>query len=659
MQQPVASLFEGSRAEFSRLTFSNSFGAGMYCENSTVHVWRCTFVGGTYFDGTALLLSNSTFTVRASRIHRNQAVNLGGAAVLVHSTGSIENTIIANNYSANSDYLVGGIFLSASWVSIVHSVIADNLGAGVEALDSTVFLRNSIVWSNTCNMPAEFSCVQDGQPGPGVISQDPLLTVTYHLQWNSPCINAGSNGWLLPFDMDHEPRPQNVFVDMGADEWLSSAGDRVPDWWKLIWGLDLNSASVWQQDPNGDGVLNLDHYRLNTTPINTNVLRIIGASNSVVRALKGLTNRVVVVLGTNALAGFVCLTNNAPGSIFITVGTTGAFTWTPSLDQIGIWSNISFIAWDAVSAVTSPTVITVLQTNRAPMLTPIGDKLCGEGQVLQFLVTASDQDGDSLTLVCSTQSVPGATFHPLVNGTSIFTWIPSFSAAGIYSNVFFAAFDGELWDHEYVTISVTNSPAPPTHTALVINNGARYTNAAPVTLSLTASNAAFMAIAFSEAALTNWMPFVPVTNWPLATLNGTNYLFARFMTAWLDESTNVASWIIGDSLPPVCTPLFPPNGYIATSQVVLSWSASDAGGSGIARYLLQTNSGFVSVTTTTFAAGVPYLTNWWRVMAYDWAGNTSTWTELRWYLIPEPSCACNFFLIIMAYLSRLPRPSHS
>lgn len=437
-----------------------------------------------------------------------------------------------------------------------------------------------------------------------------------------------------------------------ASYWITTAGDRVPDWWKLVWGFDLGSATVWQQDPNNDGILNIDHYVQNSTPVNTNVLRIVGTSNAVVRALKSLTNRIEVVLGTNLLQGFVCLTNNAPGSSFLVTGTTGTFAWTPTLAQIGVWSNVSFIAWDAVSSVTSPTVITVLQTNRAPVLAPIGDKTAGEGQPLTFLVTAADADHDTLVLVCSNQTLPGSLFVPLANGTSSFAWTPGYDAAGSYPGVFFGVFDGEFWSREYITITVTNVPHPPTHTALTINNGARFTNAAPLALALQASNAAFMAIGFSETALTNWMPFSPATNWPLATLNGTNTIFARFRTAWLDDSTNVSNWIIADTTPPVCTPLFPPNGYIATSQVTLAWSASDTGGSGVASYRLQTNNAFIVLTTNIFTASVPYQTNWWRVMAYDIAGNTSAWTELRWYVIPEPATAVLWGAVCLACVTR-------
>ncbi len=654
--QPVALVLDGSTAQFHSLTFSNTNGRGVQCQDSSLLLAQCSIFEGQIDEGAGVLISNSVFTITQAYFRRNAGIFAGGAGVIIDSTGSVEDSIIANNLTYDFLNPIGGFWITNSQVTFYHCVVRDNIGAGIDAVNARVHIRNSIVWNNACAITAEFSCVQDGVPGPGVITDDPLMTVTSHLQWNSPCINSGTNTPGAPVDMDGESRPQGPARDMGVDEWLSTTGDRVPDWWKAVWGFDLDSATVWQQDPNSDGILNIDHYAQNTTPVNTNILRIIGASNTVVRALKTLTNTVEVIAGTNVLQGITCLTNNAPGSSFSVSGTTGVFVWTPSLAQIGVWPNVSFIAWDAVAAVTNHTTVTVLQTNRAPVLAPIGNKTVGEGQSLSFLVTAADPDSDMLTLVCSNQALPGSLFTPVANGTSSFSWTPGYDAAGVYPGIFFGAYDGAFWSAESISITVTNVPNPPANVALTINNGARYTNASPVMVSLPASNTAWMAIAASAAALTNWMPYTPVTNWPLSSLHGTNTLWARFRSPWLDESTNVSNWIIADTNPPACTPLFPPNGYIATSQVTLAWSAADmAGGSGIASYRLQTNNAIVTLSTNVFVAGVTYQTNWWRVLAYDAAGNTSAWTELRWYVIPEPALPALLGLYLLLRSMRAAR----
>jgi hypothetical protein len=91
-----------------------------------------------------------------------------------------------------------------------------------------------------------------------------------------------------------------------------------------------------------------------------------------------------------------------------------------------------------------------------PILDPIGSKSIDEGQQLQFTVSATDPDGDTLTY--STSTLPtGAAFDA---GTKTFTWTPGFVQAGSYS-VTFTVSDGTLTDTEDVIITVNNVNRPP------------------------------------------------------------------------------------------------------------------------------------------------------------------------------------------------------
>ncbi|NLF39136.1 right-handed parallel beta-helix repeat-containing protein [bacterium] len=636
--EPVVRVSARSSIVFESLRISNDFGAGIVCNDSTLRVERCAFVECTYNQGAGLYASNSVVFVNHALFSRNQAVYYGGAAAFLNSTGWIENAVFAGNAVADFTRTSGALLLTNSSVTFYHTVFMNNFPGAIESVNSPALLRNSIAWDNSVDIPASFSCVRNVPLLNGNITNSPALTVDGHLQWNSPCVDRGTNVPGAAIDIDLEPRPQGPARDMGADEWLSSAGDRVPDWWKALWGFDLNSSNVWEQDPNNDGVLNVDEYANGTIPVNTNILRIIGATNTVVRALKTLTNEVHVVLGTNAFLGLTCLTANAPGSTFDAPGTTGTFYWTPGVHQVGQWSNVTFYARDALLAVTNVTVVTVAQTNRAPVIQPVGAKTSGEGRLLSFLVTATDVDGDPLQLVCSNQALAGSTFTPVSNGASVFEWTPAYDAAGIYSNVFFGVTDGEYRDSTYATITITNVYYPPAAPSVLINGGAPYINRLQVSLTLFASNAAAMAIALDEAALTNWMPYAAATNWLVTQYNAENTVFARFRAPWLDETTNVSDSIIVETNPPTCTALFPPDGYVATNAVTLAWSATDdPGGSGVSWYMLQTNDGVVALVTNLFPfTSGSTQTNWWRALAYDRAGNTSSWTELRWFIVPEP-----------------------
>jgi PKD repeat protein len=130
--------------------------------------------------------------------------------------------------------------------------------------------------------------------------------------------------------------------------------------------------------------------------------------------------------------------------------TTRVFTWTPGVTQSGSYP-VTFTVSDGLLTDSEQITISVGNVNRAPELTAIGNKNVNEGQLLQFTVTATDPDGDSLTY--STSALPsGAQFDP---ATKIFTWTPGVTQSGSYP-VTFTVSDGLLTDSEQITITVTD-----------------------------------------------------------------------------------------------------------------------------------------------------------------------------------------------------------
>jgi len=74
--------------------------------------------------------------------------------------------------------------------------------------------------------------------------------------------------------------------------------------------------------------------------------------------------------------------------------------------------------------------------------------------LLSFTVSATDADGDTLTLSAAT--LPnGASFTDNGDGTGYFSWTPNFNQAGSYT-VLFSVTDGLLSDDENVVITVNN-----------------------------------------------------------------------------------------------------------------------------------------------------------------------------------------------------------
>ena len=96
--------------------------------------------------------------------------------------------------------------------------------------------------------------------------------------------------------------------------------------------------------------------------------------------------------------------------------------------------------------------------NRPPVLEPIGDNQTNEGQLLQFIVTASDPDNDNLTY--SASNLPdGATFNVSIDFPT-FSWIPGYDQEGDHE-VQFEVSDGYLSDSENITITVFDANGPP------------------------------------------------------------------------------------------------------------------------------------------------------------------------------------------------------
>ena len=90
--------------------------------------------------------------------------------------------------------------------------------------------------------------------------------------------------------------------------------------------------------------------------------------------------------------------------------------------------------------------------NSPPVLNPIGAKPVDEGELLEFTITATDPDGDTLTY--SASGLPyGSSFDPV---THVFIWIPDYYQAGEHDVVFTVTDDGSpnLSDSETVTVTV-------------------------------------------------------------------------------------------------------------------------------------------------------------------------------------------------------------
>jgi hypothetical protein len=140
---------------------------------------------------------------------------------------------------------------------------------------------------------------------------------------------------------------------------------------------------------------------------------------------------------------------------------THVFSWTPGFDQAGNYPNVEFTVTDDGSPMMldfEDITITVGDVNRAPVIPPVGSQQVLEHDTLTFTVSATDPDGDGVTL--SATGLPaGATFDPQ---TGVFTWTPGYPTAGVYTPTFVATDNGSptASSSQDVVITVGSNPTP-------------------------------------------------------------------------------------------------------------------------------------------------------------------------------------------------------
>jgi hypothetical protein len=239
--------FYGNIATWGTATWM--MGGGMFCDGDmTIELSNCIFSGNRvtgYFGA-------------------------GGGLCCSGCSAIVTNCVFSGN---RCDYTGGGMHISwACNATVANCTFSDNrAGSGAggfqnkisdHAVDATVI--NCILWGNTDPQiqglaTVTYSDVEGGYAGEGNIDMNPRFAAPghwdgdswvdgdYHLQWDSPCANAGDpNGdYAGQTDIDGEPRVMNGRVEMGPDEldiqtpiiqaspaapeFFSVAGDPNPD----------------------------------------------------------------------------------------------------------------------------------------------------------------------------------------------------------------------------------------------------------------------------------------------------------------------------------------------------------------------------------------------------------------------------------------------
>ncbi len=157
------------------------------------------------------------------------------------------------------------------------------------------------------------------------------------------------------------------------------------------------------------------------------------------------------------------------GATFTTDSTRthGTLHWRPDYTQAGQYV-VTFTAVSVTGGMpggerlsdSAPLVMTIENRDRSPAVSAPASVTGAEGQLLAFLVTAADPDGDAVTRLRAEVLPAGAAFTADASNTSgTFSWTPGYTQAGGYW-VDFVASNGPT-GRARTTITIQNVDRPP------------------------------------------------------------------------------------------------------------------------------------------------------------------------------------------------------
>jgi len=326
----IRCVYVGSSAVLSGFTLTNGHtrvagddykeqsGGGAWCEfsgtlnNCTLSCNSANSYGGGAYSGTLI----------DSTLSGNSAQSDGGGAY----SSTLNNCTLSGN---SAKYLGGGVYSGTlNNCTLSGNSASSGGGAYLGTLNNCIVYYNSASVSPNCyNSTLNYCCTTPLPSGPGNIEGAPGFVDTngwsnLRLQTNSPCINAGANGYVsTSTDLDGSPRIVGGTVDMGAYEFQSPASI-ISYGWLQQYGLSTDGRADLA-DSDADGFDNWQEWVAGTNPTNSaSVLRMLAmppatsTTNGITVGWTSVTNRTyclerALVLGT--APGFGIVRSNISG----------------------------------------------------------------------------------------------------------------------------------------------------------------------------------------------------------------------------------------------------------------------------------------------------------------------------------------------------------
>jgi hypothetical protein len=157
----------------------------------------------------------------------------------------------------------------------------------------------------------------------------------------------------------------------------------------------------------------------------------------------------------------VTASNLPEGAIFNPDSMT--FTWTPTYEQSGKYSDITFtITEPSGQSVTRKVAVTVNHVNRPPVLQQPEPVTADENTPITVNISGSDPDiEDQASLTYKADNLPeGATFEQ-----QVLSWTPTYEQSGTYT-IHLSLSDGKLQDKKDLQITVNHVNRPPALAAI-------------------------------------------------------------------------------------------------------------------------------------------------------------------------------------------------